>query len=154
MMDRWRSAGVLTAVLFAVNVVARLVARFGFDHDEAMQGWVTLVSLVVTGLILAAATFVWGRRLPTTHWSSYVAAVIAAAMALTVIVGPFISGNHPFANGAGAFFAQIWWYAGFTIGGTLIGYLLCVTFGLDYRSQSLKRYAETVRTKPPRVAKR
>jgi hypothetical protein len=154
MRDRWLPVGVLSAVLFAVGVVARLVARFAFGGDEERQGWVTFGMLVVTGLILAAVAFVWGRRYPTVRWTPDLAVVILVAMALTVLVGPFISGSNPFANGPGHFFAQIWWYGGFTIGGSLIGYLLSVALGLDYRSQSLKRFAETVGSKPSRVARR
>lgn len=154
MRDRWLPVGVLAAVLFAVGVVARLVARFGFDGDEERQGWVTLAMVIVTGLILAAVAFIWGQRHPTVRWTSDMAVVILVAMALTVFVGPFISGSHPFANGPGHFFAQIWWYGGFTIGGALIGYLLSVALGLDHRSRSLKRYAETIRSKPARAGRR
>ncbi len=69
-------------------------------------------------------------------------AIVTTAMLLTVLVGPFISGDSPFMNGAGAFFAQIWLYLGFTVGGAILGYLVLMVLGWDYRSQSLKRYEE------------
>ncbi|HEX5598154.1 MAG TPA: hypothetical protein VFX61_19385 [Micromonosporaceae bacterium] len=154
MRNRWLPVGVLAAVLFAVNVVARLVARFGFDDSVKHQDRVSLGMFVVIGLILAALAFLWGRRYPTGRWGSDIAAAVLAAMALTVFVGPFTSGSQPFAGGAGDFFVQVWLYVGFTGGGTLIGFLLLTALGLDYRSQALKRYAETVQSKPRRVVRR
>ena len=52
--------GVLAAALFAVNVVARLVIRFGFDGDDTAADRVSLAMFVVIGLILAAVAFRWG----------------------------------------------------------------------------------------------
>lgn len=154
MKDRWLPVGVLAGVLFAVNVVARLVARFGFDGDFETQDRVSLGMFAVIGVILAVLAFVWGRRSPVAQWSARIGAAVLAAMVLTIFVGPFISGSHPFANGAGEFFAQIWLYAGFALGGVLIGYLLLTALGLDHRSQQLRRYAETKLAKPRRVVRR
>jgi hypothetical protein len=154
MKDRWLPVGVLAGVLFAVNVVARLVTRFGFDGDAEISDRVSLGMFAVIGLILAGLAFVRGKRYPTSRWGGDVAVAVLVAMALTVFVGPFISGSHPFAAGAGEFFSQIWLYAGFAGGGVLVGFLLLTAFGLDYRSQSLKRYAETRLAKPRRVVRR
>ncbi len=154
MKDRWQPVGVLAGVLFAVNVVARLVARFGFDGDPQAQDRLSLGMFIVLGLILAGLAAVWGRRHPVARWGGDIAVAVLVAMALTVFVGPFLSGSRPFANGAGEFFAQIWFYAGFTGGGALIGFLVVTALGLDHRSQSLKRYAELRQAKPRRVVRR
>jgi hypothetical protein len=154
MRDRWLPVGVLAGVLFGVNVVARLVARFGFDGDVELQDRLSLAMFAVIGLILAVVAFVSGRRHPVARWGVDTGAAVLCAMALTIFVGPFISGSHPFANGAGEFFSQIWLYAGFTGGGALVGYLVLTALGLDHRSQSLKRFAETKLAKPRRVVRR
>lgn len=154
MRDRWLRIGVLAGVLFAVNVVARLVTRLGFNGDTRVEDRVSLGMFALIGLILATIAFVWGRRQPLGRWSSDVAAAVLVALALTVLVGPFISGSNPFASGAGAFFAQIWLYAAFVGGGALLGYLVLTALGLDYRSQALKRFAETRMAKPRRVVRR
>jgi hypothetical protein len=78
----------------------------------------------------------------------------AGGLLLTVLVGPFISGGEPFANGAGDFFFQVWLYAGFAIGGTLVGYWIAMVFGRDYRSRSLKAYTKTRAAKPRKVVRR
>lgn len=154
MKERWLPVGVLAGALFLVNVIARLVARFGFDGETDIQDRVSLGMFAVIGLILAVVAFVRGRRYPAGRWGGDVAAAVLVAMTLTIFVGPFVSGSHPFADGAGEFFSQIWLYAGFTAGGTLVGYLVLTALGLDYRSQSLKRYAETRQAKPRRVVRR
>jgi hypothetical protein len=154
MKDRWLPIGVLAGVLFAVNVAARLVARLGFNEDGEAQDRVSLGMVVAIGLILAAMAFVWGRRYPAGRWIPDIGAAALVAMLLTVFVGPFVSGDSPFEGGAGDFFAQIWLYAAFAIGGSLVGFLILVALGLDYRSQGLKRYAEAKLAKPRRPVRR
>ncbi|RKR88481.1 hypothetical protein BDK92_2809 [Micromonospora pisi] len=154
MKDRWLPVGVLAAVFFLINVIARLVIRFGFEDDVEAADRVSLIMFGLIGLILAVIAFVYARRQPVARWGGDVAVAVLSAMALTVVVGPFVSGSYPFANGAGEFFSQIWLYAGFAGAGTLLGFLLVTAMGLDYRSQSLKRYAETKLAKPRRVVRR
>ncbi|ROT32193.1 hypothetical protein [Micromonospora sp. HM5-17] len=154
MKERWRSVGVLAGVLFGINVVARLVSRFAFGEDTEMQDRLSLAMFAVIGLILATLAFVRGRRRPLPDWAGEMALSVLIAMLLTILVGPFISGSQPFAAGAGAFFSQVWLYAGFTAGGAILGYLLLTAFGLDYRSQSLKRFAEAKQSKPRRPVRR
>ncbi|MEU4770521.1 hypothetical protein [Micromonospora sp. NPDC023644] len=155
MSERWRAIGVLAVALFAVNVVARLVTRFGFDGDEtAAADRVSLGMFVVIGLVLAAVAFVWGKRRPVAAWGADLAAAIGIALLLTVLVGPLLVGDNPFGGGAGTFFAQIWLYLAAAGVGVLLGYLLLTALGLDHRSQSLKRYAELRATKPRRVVRR
>lgn len=154
MRERWLPVGVLAGVLFAVNVVARLVARIAFAGDAEVQDRLSLAMFAVIGVILAVVAFRWGGRHPVGRWGADVGAAVLVAMALTIFVGPFISGSYPFANGAGEFFSQIWLYAGFTGGGALVGYLVLTALGWDHRSRSLKRLAEAKTAKPPRVVRR
>jgi hypothetical protein len=57
-------------------------------------------------------------------------------------------------DGAGVFFSQVWLYAAFVGGGALIGFLIATALGQDYKSKSLKRYAEARLAKPRRVIRR
>ena len=154
MKDRWLPVGVLAGVLFLVNVIVRLVIRLGFNGDTAAEDRATLVMFTVIGLISAGVVFVWGRRRPAARWTTDLGAALLAAMLLTVLVGPFISGGSPFSRGAGDFFTQIWIYALFTLGGAALGYLLLMALGWDYRSQSLKRFADAKLSRPRRVIRR
>ncbi|NJP32327.1 hypothetical protein [Micromonospora thermarum] len=155
MRERWRAVGMLALALFVVNVVARLIIRFGFDADDtAAADRVTLGMFVTLGLILASVAFVWSRHRPAAEWGADVAAAIGVALALTLFVGPLLVGKSPFGDGAGTFFAQIWLYAAASGIGVLLGYLLAVALGLDHRSQRLKRYAETKAAKPRKPVRR
>lgn len=155
MRERWQAAGVLAGVLFMVNVVARLIIRFGFDGDDTTAAdRVSLGMFAVIGAILAALTFVWARRRPAAEWGTDIAAAVGVALVVTILVGPLLVGENPFGGGAGTFFAQIWLYFAATGIGVLLGYLLAVALGLDHRSQALKRYAELKAAKPHKSVRR
>jgi hypothetical protein len=154
MKERWLPVGVLAGVLFAVNVAARLVARIGFSGDNEAEDRISLGMFVVIGLILATMAFIWGRRHPAGRWIADIGAAVLVAMVLTIFVGPFISGDTPFEGGAGEFFSQVWLYGGFAGGGALVGFLILTALGMDYRSQSLKRFAEAKLAKPRRPVRR
>ncbi|MFF5179494.1 hypothetical protein ACFY2Q_15860 [Micromonospora sp. NPDC000316] len=154
MDKRWRDVGVLAGALFAVNVAARLITWLVFDNDDTAAGWMSLAMFVVIGLTLAVVAFRWGCRRPVAAWSGDMVVVVLVAMALTVLVGPLLVGKNPFGDGAGEFFASIWFYLLATGAGTLVGYLVATALGLDYRSQQLKRFAEVKAAKPRRVVRR
>ncbi|MGC4744365.1 hypothetical protein ACLQ28_01690 [Micromonospora sp. DT201] len=154
-MDRrWRDVGVLVAALFVVNVVARLIIRFGFEGDDTAAGRVSLAMFAVIGLILAVVAFRWGRLRPLADWAADMALVVGVAMALTLLVGPLLVAYNPFADGAATFLAQIGFYLLAAGAGVLIGYLVLTALGRDYRSWQLKRYAEVKAAKPRRVVRR
>ncbi|WP_026321403.1 hypothetical protein [Salinispora fenicalii] len=155
MRQRWRLTGALVGALFAVNLVARLIIRVGFDDaDTTAADRVSLGMFVVIGVGLAAVTFIWSRRRPAAEWGADIAAAVGSALALTVLVGPLVVGKNPFGDGAGTFFAQIWLYVAVTGIGVLLGYLLAVALGLDHRSQALQRYAEAKTAKPHKPVRR
>ncbi|TDC61340.1 hypothetical protein E1258_11800 [Micromonospora sp. KC207] len=154
MKDRWRTVGTLAGALFAVNVVARVVIRFGFTGDDTAADRVSLVMFLAIGLILAVLAFRWGQDRPLGHWAGDVAAAVGVALLLTVLVGPLLVGQNPFGGGAGTFFAQIWLYLAATAAGVLVGYLTITALGRDHRSRMLKRYAEIKTAKPRRPVRR
>lgn len=154
MRERWQRIGVLAGVLFAINVVARLVARLAFNGNDDGQTAIGLISMTVIGLIFAVLAFVWGRDRPVGILVADLAGAAVIGCTLTIFVGPFISGEGPFSDGAGVFFAQIWQYGGFFGGGTLVGFLILTALGRDYKSKGLKQLAESRLAKPRRVVRR
>lgn len=152
--QRWFRITVLAVALFAINAVARLVIRFGFDDSDTAQNRATIVMFALIALVLGVLTFLRCQRVRPSDWLPDVGFGALGGMLLTVLVGPFLSGTGPFANGAGDFFAQIWLYAGCAIVGTLLGYWVAVMLGRDYRSRSLKAYTESRKAKPRRVVRR
>lgn len=154
MKQRWVQPALLTAGLFVVNVIARLIVRIGFPDNDTAESRVSLGMFVVVGLVLAVVTFVRAQRVRPVEWLGEIGAAALVAMLLTILVGPFISGDGPFAGGAGTFFSQIWLYGGFAIVGVALGYWIATALGRDYRSKALSAYAKTSAAKPRRTVKR
>ncbi len=154
MKQRWMWIAILGVGLFAINVIARVVIRIGFNEDDTAQNRVSIVMFAVIGLVLATVTFLRSQRVPPSSWLPELAAAAIGGMLLTILVGPFVSGDSPFSGGAGNFFSQVWLYGGFAIVGTLLGYWLATMLGRDYRSKSLAAFAKAKLTKPRRVVRR
>ncbi|GAA2869449.1 hypothetical protein Acy02nite_41330 [Actinoplanes cyaneus] len=152
--QRWFRITVLAVALFAINAVTRLVVRIGFDGTDTAQGRGSIVMFALVALVLGALTFVWCQRRRPSDWLPDVGFGALGGMVLTVLAGPFLSGSEPFANGSGAFFAQIFLYAAFAIVGTLIGYWVAVMLAKDFRSRSLQAYSRAKTVKPRRVVRR
>lgn len=154
MWDRWRRIGLLAAGLFAITVVARLVSRFWAGDNEGRQDILGWVAYGTVALLLAVAAALWGRRHPMGQVTLDLGGAALAGCLLSVLVGPFISGGSPFASGAGNFFAGIWLYAAFAIGGSLLGFIAIMAVGQDYRARTLRRFEAMARAKPRRPVKR
>jgi predicted membrane protein len=151
---RWMTIVLVALGLFAINVIARLVIRLGFHDNDTAEGNVSLAMFGVIGVVLAAITFVRSQRHRPVEWLPDLAGAAVIGMLLTILIGPFISGDGPFANGAGDFFSQVWLYGGFAIVGTALGYWVATALGRDYRSRTLSAFAQSRATKPRRVVRR
>ncbi len=154
MRQRWAPIAALAVGLFAINVIARLVTRFGFDGDETAENRVSIAMFTVIGLVLAVVTFVRAQQKRPSAWLPEIAAAAIGGMLLTVLVGPFVSGDAPFSGGAGTFFSQIWLYGGFAVVGSLLGYWVATALGRDYRSRTLSAYTQARARRPRRVVRR
>jgi hypothetical protein len=154
MKQRWAPVAALAGVLFAINVVTRLVVRIWFNGNDNAESNASLVMFAVIGVLVAGVTFVRAKAVPPSAWLPDLGLAVIGGMLMTILIGPFISGDTPFEGGAGAFFSQIWLYAGFSIGGALLGYWIATALGLDYRSKSLQAFAKAKLSKPRRVVRR
>ncbi len=153
--QRWFPIVALAVGLFAINAVTRLVIRLGFNGNDGAESKASIVMFALIGLTLAAWTFRAAERRAPLDWlvPDLVLGAVGGLL-LTVLVGPFVSGNQPFDDGAGDFFSQIWLYAGFAVVGTLIGYWTAMVLGRDYRSRSLKAFSERNAARPRKVVRR
>jgi hypothetical protein len=154
MKERWLPVGILAGVLFAVNVLGRVAVKLWAHDNDKREINIGLLALVAIGLIVFAAAVRWVQRYPMPRvWGDFVFAVGAACLA-SVLIGPFVVGSKPFAEGAGLFFRQIWWYLGVAIVGGGLGTLLMMTLGRDWKSRAWKRYADQSRSRPRRTVRR
>lgn len=154
MKERWLRIGILAGVVFALAVVGRLVVRLGSIDDPDTQSNLTWVTFGAIGLVLAVVAIWWGRLRPMGVVVADLAGGAVAGGALNLSVGPFVSGTSPGEVGISATFEAAWQFAGFAGGGALIGLLLLIMVGKDYKSRSLKRFAEARLTKPHRPVRR
>lgn len=154
MRERWLRIGILAGVVFAIAVAGRLVIRIGSIEDVDTQSNLTWATFGAIGLVLAVLAIRWGRIRPMGVVVADLAGGAVAGLALNLFAGPFVSGTTPGEVGAGDTFEAAWQFAGFAGGGVLIGLLLLIMVGKDYKSQSLKRFAEAKLTKPHRPVRR
>jgi hypothetical protein len=154
MRQRLLRIGILAGVLFAINVVGRLVVRLGSVEDPTTQSQVSLATFGAIALAMGGTAVAWGRLRPLGVVTGELAAGAGAGGVLILLVGPFVSGSTLAGGGAGELFTQAWQYAGFAAGGALVGTLLLTMVGRDYKSQSLKRFAQEKLTKPRRPVRR
>jgi hypothetical protein len=160
MFERWRAAGILALVLFALNVAGRWTAKLMKAGNQTAavetkkETIAGIVLIAVIGLVFVGMTAYWGRIKPFPRVAQDLGAAAVVSLLLAMFVGPLTVGESPFHNGAGAFFSQIWGWAGLAIGGTLLGYMGLVAFTADYRSRQLKRFADRSRALPKRVVRR
>jgi hypothetical protein len=154
MRDRWQPVGILAGVLFAINAVVRLIVWQFAPKSDTRQILLGFIGLGLVALVMAGAGWRWGRRYPMSRVTPDLSAAAVAACLLTVLVGPFLGGTRPFKEGAGLFFAEIWHYLAFAGGGAVLGLLVLMALGKDYRAEALKRYARTRAAKPRRVVRR
>lgn len=154
MKGRWLPVGLAAGALFVANVIARFVVWQAAPHSDSTQITIGLILFGVVGLSMVVAASWWGRRYPMPRVVADLAVVILASCLLSVLVGPFAGGSVPFKEGAGLFFGEIWRYLGYTAAGAVLGLLVLIALGLDYRSRALKRYAEVRAARPRRVVRR
>lgn len=152
---RWREVAIIALVLFAINVGGRIWAKnLKAANDLVLADRQTkagFVALALIGLVFFAMTLYWGRIRSMWQTCTELGFAAVAAALLSVFAGPPIVGKSPFAGGAGNFFAQFWWWGGLAIVGVGLGYILLISFTLDYKSKQLKSYADRAKAQPKRV---
>jgi len=153
-VGRYKPVAVLTGLLFVVDLVCSLFARDVFKHSDSAQSIAGLVLWVLIAVIMCAAAIWWSVRFPMARAVPDLLLALAVSCVLSVLVVPLLHGSNPFGSGAGFFFFEIWIFLGLGLGGALLGWLLTVAAGKDYRSKALANYTRTVAARPRRVVKR
>ncbi|MBT8227980.1 MAG: hypothetical protein HKP61_23365 [Dactylosporangium sp.] len=154
MKQRWLPVGVFAGVLFAVNIVARLVVRLAAGEDDGKQIWIGLVALVAVALVTLVAAVRWAPRYPMPRVVGDLVLGVLAGCLLSTLIGPFISRGEAFGGGFGYFLAQLFYYLMICALGAFFGVLAVMAFGRDYKSRGWQRFAQTVQAKPHRVGRR
>jgi hypothetical protein len=152
--ERWLPVGILAGGLFLVNIIARLIVRVAAGKDADKQAWVGAIAFLAIGAVMVGAAYWWARLRPLPRVVGDLLIAAAVGCLLSALIGPFVSAGAPFAGGFGAFVERFITYLTVSALGALFGILAVMTVGQDYRSQALKRYAETIMARPRRVVRR
>lgn len=153
-MQRWQPVGILAGGLLLVNILARLIVRVAAGKDADKQAWVGAIAFLAVGAVLIGAAYWWARLHPMPRVVGDLLVAAAVGCLLSALIGPFVSAGPPFAGGFGGFLQRFLTYLTVCGLGALFGILAVMTAGQDYRSQALKRYAETIMARPRRVVRR
>lgn len=151
MRERWMPAGIMAGGLFVVNMVMRLIVRLVAGSDTDQQTWIGAAAIVLVSAGALVVAVRWARRFPMPRVAGDLTIAICAGSLLSALVGPFISRGEAFGGGFGHFLTQLVLYLGICGAGALFGVLGAMVAGADHKSQSWKRYAETMRTGPRRI---
>ncbi len=161
MWERYKPAVIVAGLLFLVSAVAGLIA----GKVVSAGGWSGGSALVLIGLIMVVATFIWSRQFALVRVVPDVLLAVSIACLFYVALAPLIteltaSGKwrwgdaNPFVGGPGLFFEKIWLFYGAGLAGAAIGYMITVAIGQDQRTKALKRFSTQVATKPHRPVRR
>jgi hypothetical protein len=153
MRNRWLPIGLVALVLFAMNLIARLITFRGHFAKVGQQMLIATVAISAVAVLLIAATIWWAVRYPLGRVVADLGAAVALAAILSVTVGPYVGGSTPFANGLGYYVGQFMLFLGLAAVGILLGYLGVVAFGKDWKGRGLRRYEQNYRAKPHRTVR-
>jgi hypothetical protein len=142
---RVRRIAFVTGVLVAINVAARLIARFALPAgtDPFQLGAWSMLAMVVA---VAVVGFLWTRRRRVPLVAGDLFFLTVATSLLVALAGPVVSGGAGF--GASLVLGELALCAGLLVVGDAAGVLLAVALGLDPTSRAWKQQADRVLTKP------
>jgi hypothetical protein len=143
---------VLAGVLFVVNVAGRLIAKQVTEDDTTIT--VGLLTMGAVGVAMAVAGVLWSRRYPPVQYSGELLLAATVGGLLSLLVGPFVVGSQPLAEGVPVLLRELLMFAAIVAAGTLVGVLGTMAAGQDWKSRAWKRYTQRVQSKPRRVVRR
>jgi len=154
MLQRWRPAAVVAAVLAGINLVGRLVGwRLGHG-DERRLTRIGLVEVAVVALVLVYAGYRWACRRPMPRVFGELSVAVLVGLVFSFAVGPYAGGSAPFVEGGALVYAEAWHYLVLAAVGIGFGVLVAMALGRDWKSQAYKRYAESRQGRPRRPVRR
>jgi len=154
MRDRYKPVAMVAGLLVLMGIAMHVIMQVGFKKNTNDQENVVIVVLIGVAVVMIICSYVWSVRHPIAHVVPELLLVVAIGCIGTVVIAPLFVAVSPFHDGAGDFFEQIWIYLGVGLGASLLGWLVALAVGQDYRAKQLKRFAATVSSKPHRPVRR
>ncbi len=153
MKQRWLPVGLIALAIFVVNGASRLISHKFEINDDAAQATLGRIGVIVIGVLLFAVAIWWAIKYPFQRLIADVGLAILAGTVLAVVIGPFLGGSRPFAEGLEFFVYEVLLFLGIGAAAILLGFVVAVALGKDWRSRGLKRYEQHYARKPHRTAR-
>jgi hypothetical protein len=144
MSKRWTRVGLLGLAIFVINGISRFVTWKLDIADESEQLRLGLIAVGFAALLLVVASIWWAIRYPFGRLFADVAAAVGIGALLSLLIGPFLGGSKPFADGLDFFVGQMLLFLAIAALGVFIGFVLAVALGKDWKSRGLKSYSERI----------
>jgi hypothetical protein len=150
MRARWLPVGLVALGIFAINVAARVGTRQFEIVDPDDQVLLGLIGMIAVAVLLVAVTARWAVRHPLGRVVADLGLAVVVGSALSLVFGPFAAGSRPFVEGLGAFVGQVVMFLGIAAVGLLLGFLIVVALGKDWKSRGLRNYELNYQRRPRR----
>jgi predicted acyltransferase len=164
MGNRYKPIAIVAGLLFLIGAVGGLLGSGAFTSVSGASR-TGLTVFILIGLVMCVAAYWWAIRFPIHRVVPDLGLIIAFSCLASILLLPLIENitakgkwkwgpASPFYGGAGLFFDKIWLYLACTLLGALIGWLISIAVGKDYRTKALKHYTAAATAKPRRVVRR
>jgi hypothetical protein len=150
---RWRRVGLLAVGIFVLNVIARFITWKFTVVEASDQQTIGLVAVTAVAALLLGAGVWWAIRYPFSRLVFDLGAAVGVGALLSLLIGPFAGGSTPFSEGLGTFVSELLMFLGIAAVAALLGFLIVVTLGKDWKSRGLRRYEQNYRKRPQRTAR-
>jgi len=138
--ERSKPVAIVAGLLFAAYTLGWFVNWLA-RHHSGVQDIVGIAEIGLIAAVVAVTMFRWSARKPLVEAMPPLVVAVAIGCVASVLISPFAGGSYPFKGGAGDFFFKVWIFLGASLAGMLLGYIVLVAVGRDYRSRALDRMA-------------
>jgi hypothetical protein len=156
--NRWVRVVAVALGIFVINGISRLASRLAEPDTDPLVAPVEENSGVVIAVLgalsvvvfLAVIAAVWAVRNPQGRVIADLGAATLVGVLLALLIGPFIGGGTPFAEGLETFVLEFLQFVGLCALGAFIGFVAMVALGRDWKSRGLAAYARKYGKRPQR----
>jgi hypothetical protein len=158
--NRWVRVGTVALGFFLINGVARFISlQTRPDEiptvstpDSSTDAVISVTGMLAAVALIAVAAAYWAVRHPIARVIADVGLAVVAGTALATLVGPFLGGEKPFAEGLETFVLQFLQFLGLGALGIFLGFVAMVVLGKDWRTRGLAAYADRYGRRQRRVS--
>jgi hypothetical protein len=149
--NRWVKVAAVGLGFFVINAISRLISLatqpdeepsvLGPVDDTGQTVLAVVGALLVVALMTGAAAW-WSVRHPIGRVVADLGLATLIGTVLSLLIGPLVVGDAPFAEGLESFVYQFLQFLGLGALGILLGFSAMTVLGKDWRSRGLAAYVD------------